>query len=58
MCTPGSKDVLIVSTVLGSIYLYDLKNIEGGSNMVSQYNYTALLEQKVQGYSELDEEKK
>jgi hypothetical protein len=55
MCTSGTKDVLIVGTVLGSLYLYDLKNIETNSNLSMHLNYSALLEQKVQGYNELDE---
>ena len=58
MCTSGSKDVLIVGTKLGSLYLYDLKNIESNPKMSSLYNYQALVEQKVQGYAELDEHKK
>jgi hypothetical protein len=58
MCTSGSKDVLVVGTVLGSLYLYDLKNIDSGYGHSLHYNYGALLEQKVQGFNEMDEFKK
>ena len=32
MCTPGNSDILILGTVIGSLYLYDLKNIEHNTN--------------------------
>lgn len=43
MCTPGNSDILILSTVIGSLYLYDLKNIENTANSSLKYNYGALL---------------
>jgi len=39
MCTTGSADVLITSTVLGSLYLYDLKNIETNPNNGINFNF-------------------
>jgi len=56
MCTPGNSDILIMSTIIGSMYLYDLKNIENNTNH-SKYNYQALLENLVPKFNELEEEK-
>jgi len=53
MCTPGNSDILILSTVIGSLYLYDLKNITANSNQGAKYNYTALLEKSNPRFSEL-----
>ena len=58
MCTSGNSDILVVGTVLGSLYLYDLKNIDSNPNIGNKYNYRALLEKMVKNYSELDEGKK
>jgi hypothetical protein len=33
MCTSGNSDILVLGTILGSIYLYDLKNIESNPNI-------------------------
>jgi len=44
MCTSGNSDILVVGTVLGSLYLYDLKNIDQNPNNGNKYNYKALLE--------------
>jgi hypothetical protein len=43
MCTNGSSDILILSTVLGSLYLFDLKNIDSNPNLGQRFNYQALL---------------
>ena len=58
MCTPGSSDIIICSTVLGSLYLYDLKNIDSNPNLGNRFNYQALLTQLVPNLAELDESKK
>jgi len=55
MCTNGNSDILVLSTVLGSLYLYDLKNIEANPNMAQRYNYEALLEKMVPNYAQLDD---
>ena len=39
-----------MGTILGSLYLYDLKNIESNPNIAQRYNYGALLEQMVAKY--------
>jgi len=58
MCTSGNSDILVLGTVLGSLYLYDMKNIDSNPNVAQRFNYTALLEQMVSGYADLDESKK
>ena len=58
MCTPGSSDMIILSTILGSLYLYDLKNIDSNPNLGQRFNYQALLSQLVPNLEELDEQKK
>ena len=58
MCTPGNSDILILATVIGSLYLYDLKNIENNTNSTIKYNYMALLKNLVPNFNELDDEKK
>lgn len=58
MCTPGSSDMIILSTVLGSLYLYDLKNIDSNPNLGHRFNYQALLEKLVPNLGELDQSKK
>jgi len=55
MCTSGSADILVVATVLGSLILYDLKNMD--SNPTNDLNYNGLLETQVQGWAELPVEK-
>lgn len=57
MCTPGTKDVLILGTTLGSLFLYDLKNLET-TNAISNLNYVSLLEIKLEGFKQLDEYRK
>lgn len=47
MCTSGNSDILVLGTVLGSLYLYDLKNIDSNPNIANRYNYIALLEKMV-----------
>lgn len=58
MVTPGNSDIIILSTVLGSMYLYDLKNIDSNPNLGNRFNYEALLRQLVPGFDELDPVKK
>ena len=42
MCTSGNSDILIIATVIGSLYLYDLKNVGSNKNSTFKYNYNAL----------------
>jgi len=58
MCTPGSADALIVGTILGSLFLYDLKNSESDPNLALKYNFESLLQCKITNYSKLEESKK
>ena len=59
MCTSGSSDILIVGTTLGSIILYDLKNIiDSNPTLNSFMNYKGLLEVSVKDWNELDDHKK
>lgn len=58
MCTPGSADLIILGTILGSLFLFDLKNIETNPNLQYNYNYTALLKQLIPKFDELEEHKK
>ena len=58
MCTPGNSDILILGTVIGSLYLYDLKNIEHNTNQSMSYNYIALIENLLPKFQELEDEKK
>ena len=58
MCTPGNSDILILSTVIGSLYLYDLKNIDNNANSTFNLNYMAMLEQLIPKFNDLDDEKK
>ena len=57
MCTSGNADLLILSTIIGSLHLYDLKNIENSINP-SKYNHLALLRKKVPNWDELDMDKR
>jgi len=57
MCTSGNSDILILSTIIGSLHLYDLKNIENSINP-NKYNHLALLQKKVPNFNELDQEKR
>lgn len=44
MCTSGSADILIVATNLGSIVLFDLKNIiNSNPTLIASLNFEALL---------------
>jgi hypothetical protein len=43
MCTPGDDGILIVGTVLGSLYLYDLNEYESSSQRIEELDYEALL---------------
>lgn len=43
MCTPGDDSLLIVGTVLGSIYLYDLTEFDGSQQRSDEMDYDALL---------------
>ena len=58
MCTPASSDILIVSTVLGSLFLYDLKDFESNPNISLNFNYIALIEKLNPKFGELDEYKR
>ena len=58
MCTPGNSDILILGTIIGSLYLYDLKNIEHNTNQSMSYNYIALIETLLPKFQELEDEKK
>ena len=50
MCTSGNSDILVMGTILGSLYLYDMKNIESNPNLAMRYNYSALLLKMVPNY--------
>lgn len=54
MCTSGSTDILIVATNLGSLLLFDLKNIDSNTTACDSLNYWGLLEVQVKGFSEMD----
>jgi len=43
MCTPGDDGILIVGTVLGSMYLFDLNEYESSSQRLEELDYEALL---------------
>lgn len=43
MCTPGDDGILIVGTILGSIYLYDLNEYESSSQRIEELDYEALV---------------
>ena len=57
MCTSGNSDILIMSTIIGSLHLYDLRNIENSINP-NKYNHMALLQKKVPNFNELDQERR
>ena len=57
MCTSGNSDILILSTVIGSLILYDLRNIENSINP-GKYNHEALLRKKVPNWDQLDNDKR
>ena len=42
ICTNGTTDILIVGTVMGSLYLYDLNNLNTNPNQAMHYNYEAM----------------
>jgi hypothetical protein len=55
MCTSGSADILIVATDLGSMLLFDLKNIiDSNPTLTKELNYLALLEVSVKDWKELE----
>ena len=58
MCTPASSDTIILGTVLGSLFLYDLKNIESNPSAANTYNYQAMLEALIPNFDQMDETKK
>ena len=58
MCTNGSTDILIVGTQMGSLYLYDLINLNTNPNASLMYNYEAVAAQEVPKFSSLDEDKR
>ena len=58
MCTPGNSDIIILSTILGSLYLYDLKNIDSNPNLGHRFNYQALLERLVPDFNAMEDGKK
>jgi hypothetical protein len=58
MCTPASSDNIILGTVLGSLFLFDLKNIESNPSACYDYNYNAMLEALIPNFNELEESKK
>lgn len=51
MCTNGSTDILIVGTVMGSLYLYDLNNISTNPNQALQYDYVSMAKQEYSDYA-------
>jgi len=52
MCTSGTTDILVVGTNLGSLILYDLKNIESNPFLGDQLNYMGLLS-TIKDYNEM-----
>ena len=54
ICTNGSTDILIVGTIMGSLYLYDLNNLNTNPNQAMHYNYTAMAIQEIKEYATLD----
>ena len=46
ICTNGSTDILIVGTEMGSLYLYDLNNLNTNPNAMD-YNYLAMAQKIV-----------
>ena len=59
MCTSGSVDTLIVATALGSLMLYDFKNIiDGNPAKNDALTYDALLLSQVKDWSTMDADKK
>ena len=58
MCTNGSTDILIVGTQMGSLYLYDLINLNTNPNASLMYNYEAVAAQEVPKFASLDEDKR
>lgn len=55
MCTSGSADILVVATALGSLILYDLKNMD--SNPTDQLNYMGFLQSQIADWNEQTPEK-
>lgn len=43
MCTPGEDNLLIVGTTVGSLYLFDLSELEVSSISGENLNFNALL---------------
>jgi len=44
MCTPGEDNILIVGTTVGSLYLFDLSELEVSSMSGENLNFNALLQ--------------
>ena len=44
MCTPGEDNILIVGTTVGSLYLFDLAELEVSSISGENLNFNALLQ--------------
>jgi hypothetical protein len=59
MCTSGSADSLIVATSLGSLILYDLKNIiDSNPTLNKMLNYKGLLEASIKDWDQFEMDKK
>lgn len=43
MCTPADDNILIVGTVVGSINLYDLSDLETNSYRENELDYMSLM---------------
>ena len=42
ICTNGSTDILIVGTIMGSLYLFDLNNLNTNPNQATHYDYVSM----------------
>lgn len=59
MCTSGNADILVVATSLGSLQVFDLKNIIDGNPQKNQaLDYESLLSAQVKDWASLDNDKK
>ena len=43
MCTPADDTVLIAGTIVGSLNIFDLKNLGNSGYRLDELNYEALL---------------
>ena len=50
ICTNGSTDILIVGTIMGSLYLFDLNNLNTNPNQAIQYNYESMAKQEIKDF--------